>query len=152
MQINIKQPETVDEFKHYYQLRWTLLRAPWNQPEGSEVDALEDQCFHVMATTDSNEVIGVARLQYNNDSEAQIRYMAVAKALERKGIGRELMIAMERHAINLNYKEVILDARELAVGFYEKLGYTVVEKSYLLFGEIQHYRMKKKLIHSHAIR
>jgi hypothetical protein len=31
------------------------------------------------------------------------------------------------------------------VPFYRAIGYTIVAESYLLFGEIQHYRMKKAL-------
>lgn len=143
MCFHIKQPENEEEFKHYYHLRWQLLRAPWNQPEGSEVDDIEDQCFHVMAIDDNNEVIGVARLQFNSASEAQIRYMAVARTHERQGIGRALIRAMETRAIKTSHKKVILDAREPAVDFYKKFGYNVIEKSYLLFDEIQHFRMEK---------
>lgn len=143
MNFHIKQPETSEEFKNYYHLRWKLLRAPWYQPEGSEVDDLEDQCFHLIATTGTNEVIGVARLQFNTADEAQIRYMAVATEYERKGIGRQLVKAMESHAIDSHCKTIVLDARESAVDFYKKLGYQVVEKSYLLFDEIQHFQMRK---------
>jgi len=141
----IKQPETEDEFSHYYHFRWKQLRAPWNQPEGSEADEIEDQCFHLMAVDDSDIVIAVARLQYNSDSEAQIRYMAVAKKFERQGLGRKLIEAMQRQAKNSSHKIIVLDAREPAVGFYQKLGYKVVEKSYLLFDEIQHYKMEKEI-------
>ena len=37
------------------------------------------------------------------------------------------------------------EARENAVPFYKSLGYQIEQESYLLFGEIQHYRMKKAL-------
>ncbi len=145
MCFTIKQPQTEAEFKHYYHLRWLLLRAPWNQAEGSEVDEIEDRCFHVMAVDESNEVIGIARLQFNSNAEAQIRYMAVARAYEKKGIGSALIKTMEEHASYSNYQKIVLDARQPAVGFYQKLGYAVVEKSYLLFSEIQHFRMLKEL-------
>lgn len=145
MCFHIKQAETSEEFKDYYQLRWQLLRAPWHQPEGSEVDDLEDQCFHLIATTEANQVIGVARLQFNTAEEAQIRYMAVAKEHERKGIGRQLVTAMESHALNSSCKNIVLDARAGAVDFYKKLGYQLTEKSYLLFDEIQHFRMRKTI-------
>ncbi len=145
MCFTIKQPQTEAEFKHYYHLRWLLLRAPWNQAEGSEVDNIEDQCFHVMAVDEINNVIAVARLQFNSISEAQIRYMGVAREHERKGIGRKLVNAMEQHALNSSCKKIILHAREPAIGFYQKLGYKVIEKSYLLFDEIQHFRMIKDL-------
>ena len=145
MYFRIKQAETEDEFKRYYQLRWELLRAPWKQPQGSEVDDIEDQCFHLMAVDDKDKVIGVARLQYNSNTEAQIRYMAVAETSERKGIGRELVNTIEQHAKKSSHQLIILDAREEAVGFYQKSGYKITGKSYLLFDVIQHYRMVKAL-------
>jgi predicted GNAT family N-acyltransferase len=141
----IKQPKTEDEFKHYYHLRWKLLRAPWKQPEGSEIDDIEDQCFHVMALDSDDNVIAVARLQFNSDTEAQIRYMAVAESHERHGIGSALIKAMETHAAASACRTIVLDAREPAVGFYQKLGYRITGKSYLLFNEIQHFRMIKNL-------
>ncbi len=145
MCFTIKQPETEEAFKHYYHLRWQLLRSPWNQPEGSEVDDMEDLCFHLMAVDNSNQIIGVARLQFNSDSEAQIRYMAVAKLYQGKGIGRELVKALEQRVDHSSCKNIVLDAREPAIGFYLKLGYRIIEKSYLLFDEIQHFRMIKEL-------
>ena len=153
MCICIKHPETEEEFKHYYHLRWKILRAPWHQPEGSEIDDIEDLCFHVMAVksnSDSNninsdEILAVARLQFNTDKQAQIRYMAVDKSHERQGIGRQLINSMEKHAKDSGCKQIILDAREPAINFYKKLGYQVIEKTYLLFDDIQHYRMLKIL-------
>jgi predicted GNAT family N-acyltransferase len=145
MIFTIKQPHTREEFKHYYHLRWQLLRAPWNQAEGSEVDDIEDQCFHLMAVDKNDEVVAVARLQFNSKTEAQIRYMAVARAYEKHGIGRVMIKTMEEHASYSHCQKIVLDAREPAIGFYQKLGYEVVKKSYLLFGEIQHFRMIKML-------
>ena len=144
MTFSIKQPESPEEFKHYYALRHRILRAPWGEPEGSEVDNIEDQCFHVMVI-DDEKVVGVGRLQYNTVEQAQIRYMAVDAAYEGHGIGRMIVNALEQEAANNNISMVVLDAREPAVGFYRKLGYQLETKSYLLFGEIQHYRMKKSL-------
>lgn len=144
MPVTIKQPESPEEFKQYYRLRWRILRAPWGEPEGSEVDEIEDQCFHIMAT-DNQQVVGVARLQYNSTAEAQIRYMAVDSTYEGNGIGRMMADALERAARQRNIDTLILDAREPAVGFYQQLGYSVEARSYVLFNEIQHYRMKKQL-------
>ncbi len=140
----IKQPQTEAEFKHYYKLRWQLLRAPWNQPEGSETDDIEDSCFHVMAV-DNEKVIGIARLQFNSDDEAQLRYMAVSPCYQKQGIGRALIKALEQRAKKSSHKKIILHAREPAINFYKNLGYQVIEKSYRLFDEIQHFHMSKKL-------
>ena len=144
MTITIKQPQSPEEFRQYYALRYRILRAPWGEPEGSEIDDIEDNCFHLMVLA-NDEVAGVGRLQHNDGGEAQIRYMAVDKKYERNGIGRMIVDALEQEALNNNIGTVVLDAREPAVGFYQKLGYYVESKSYLLFGDIQHYRMKKSL-------
>lgn len=145
MPVTIKQPETSEEFAQYFDLRWRVLRAPWQQPVGSEKDSLEDSCHHIMACDDNNNVIGVGRLQFNSDDEAQIRYMAVDSNHNKKGVGRKIVSALEAIALENDCTNIILDAREPAVGFYEKLGYTVTEKTYLLFDCIQHFRMQKAL-------
>ena len=117
----IKQPESPEEFKSYFNLRYRILRAPWGEPEGSEVDEMEDQCFHIIAM-DNQKTIAVGRLQYNSADEAQIRYMAVEKEYEGNGIGRMIVNALEQQAREKNAGTVILDASEPAVGFYQTLG------------------------------
>ena len=107
----VRQPETKAEFKDYYHLRWKLLRAAWHQPEGSEVDDIETNCFHVIAidTEDTdNRIIGVARLQFNSDNEAQIRYMAVSPVHERQGVGRSIISYMEDHAMRTGHNDIVL--------------------------------------------
>lgn len=139
----IKQPETEKEFEAYYELRWQVLRKPWQQPRGSEKDELENKSFHIMACDENNKVIGVGRLHFNNETEAQIRYMAVATEHEKQNIGTLILEALEKHAKENSGKTIVLHARENALGFYKKKGYELLEKSHLLFGSIQHYRMFK---------
>jgi len=140
----IKLIDSDDEFKQYYNLRWRILRKPWDQPEGSEKDKLEDACIHIIAK-DDEIVIGIGRLQFNSKDEAQIRYMAIEPEHERQGIGKQIVAALEKQARDKNRTTIILDAREPAVGFYENLGYLKREKTYLLFNSIQHYRMGKPI-------
>ncbi len=140
----IKQAHSKDEFAQYYNLRWRILRKPWNQPEGSEKDELDDACRHIIAKEDET-VIGIGRLQFNSKNEAQIRYMAIEPEYERQGIGKQIVAALEKQARDKNRTTIILDAREPAVGFYEELGYLKKEKTHLLFNKIQHYRMIKTI-------
>lgn len=44
----VKQPKTKEDFEKYYDLRYRILRKPWNQPRGSEKDELEKESFHIM--------------------------------------------------------------------------------------------------------
>ena len=142
----ITEPHTPAEFSSYYRLRWEVLRKPWNQPRGSETDSAEDQAIHAMAVSDGNEVLGVSRLQFNTADTAQIRYMAVHPEAQGQGIGRELLVYLEKKAAGQGATRIILDARENALEFYKKNGYQLLEKGHLLYGEIQHYKMEKHLL------
>lgn len=140
----VRRPETPFEWQQYYELRWQVLRRPWNQPEGSEKDEREDECWH-RAVFCGSRIAGVARIQMNSIFEAQIRYMAVDPEFRGRGIGRLLVDSLEGVAREQGAEKIVLDARSEAVGFYLVLGYQVVGDSYLLFDTIQHYRMEKVL-------
>ncbi|MCW8855102.1 MAG: GNAT family N-acetyltransferase, partial [Gammaproteobacteria bacterium] len=99
---------------------------------------------HLMAI-EKNKAIGVARLQFINETTAQLRYMAVDKDAEGHGTGRSIIEAMETYARNHNVSTIMLHARENAVEFYKKTGFKTEEKSYLLFDCIQHYKMTKTI-------
>jgi N-acetylglutamate synthase-like GNAT family acetyltransferase len=141
--MEIREPRTKEEWDTYYHLRWKVLRQPWNQPLGTERDTLEDQAKHFAAFEEAN-IIGVGRLDHVDFGVCQIRFMAVQPSCQSKGIGANLMNTMEQDAWNSGAIEIILHARAQALGFYEKLGYVCIEPSHLLFGEIQHFLMKKK--------
>lgn len=141
---NIIVPITEADFKKYYMFRWNLLRKPWAQPLGSEKDLLENESVHRMAVI-NNKVIAVGRLHYVDKTTAQVRYMAVDKTFEKQGIGKAIYSSLEQAAKENKCKTIILQAREKAVGFYEKQGYKIIKPSHLLFNEIQHYEMTKTL-------
>ena len=141
--MRIIEPSTPDEFQHYYGLRWKILRAPWKQPRGSEQDELEHSSSHLMVIDNHEVVIGVGRLHFNSICEAQIRYMAVALAQQRKGVGLLLLNALERRAVDLGAARIVLDARENALRFYRKQGYEVEGPGHTLFNSIPHVKMKK---------
>ena len=46
----LTRPVSPDQWQAYYQLRWQVLRAPWQQTPGSEQDELEAQAHHFMLT------------------------------------------------------------------------------------------------------
>jgi len=139
----IRSPYTPEEWDEYYQLRYDVLRAPWNQPVGSERNEGDETALH-FACFEENTIIGVGRLDYMSATIAQVRFMAVAGNRQGEGIGKKLMLHMEEIAIASGRTLLILHAREIALPFYQKLGYMTTEKSHLLFGEIQHYLMSKK--------
>ena len=53
---HLRSPATPDEWQRYYHLRWQILRAPWQQPPGSERDDLEAQAYHLMLLTEQGDI------------------------------------------------------------------------------------------------
>jgi N-acetylglutamate synthase-like GNAT family acetyltransferase len=143
----LKSPESDAEWEAYFQLRWRILRAPWQQIRGTEKDEAEyhNNTFHAMALDNQGNILGVARLHFLTQNIAQIRYMAVAENAQRLGLGSKLIEYLENIAKAKNATKIILQARENALSFYEKQNYVVVEKSFLMYNQIQHFLMEKEI-------
>ena len=144
MEIEIRCPNTEIEWEEYYDLRYRILREPWKQPRGSERNEGDSTGIH-LAYFDQGKITGIIRLDQSDEFIGQIRFMAVESKMQGKGIGEKLMREMEKNAFNRGDKKIILHAREVALGFYEKLGYKLIKKSHNLFEAIQHYLMEKEL-------
>lgn len=150
--MQVTSPTNEAEYAACFELRWRLLRAPWNQPRGSEQDDREADSIHVMAITKNAVITGVGRLHFNSISEAQIRYMAVSTSHQRQGIGTRILAALEDRARQLGASVIVLDARETALGFYTRHGYTPTGPGDMLFNRIAHIRMQKRLTDRHPVR
>src|SRR5690242_7663242 len=68
-------PRSKIDWEKYYDLRWRVLRAPWNQPRGSEKDDREAESQHLMILGPNAEAVAAGRLHFNSAAEAQVRYM-----------------------------------------------------------------------------
>lgn len=144
MNVRICEPRTDDEFNHYYELRWIVLRKPWKQPRGSEKDDFEKNSTHIMACI-GKEIVGVGRIHLKSKETMQIRYMAVKENYRNKGIGSHILKELENRAKIKRIKHIILNARENAIQFYIKNGYSIIGKGDTLFDSIHHWTMQKDL-------
>jgi predicted GNAT family N-acyltransferase len=142
--VEAREPRGDTEWAAYYELRWRILRAPWQQ-QGPERDETDDISIHRVVCDRHGRVLAVGRLHRVDDNTGQIRFMAVDTDQQRRGYGTLLLRALEQAALDQGLETVILQARENAVPFYLGHEYRVVEKSFLLFGEIQHYLMSRQL-------
>lgn len=142
---SIRSPQTPHELQQYYDLRWRILRAPWQQPQGSERDEYDAGAIHAMAIDCDGNVIGVARLHQFAIATAQIRYMAVEKEMRKRGIGKALLDYLEEQARQIGIHVIELNAREQCIGFYSKQGYITTGPGPILYGEIRHQKMQKQL-------
>lgn len=144
MSFELRSPEGPDEFDQYYDLRWRILRAPWQQPRGSEQDEWEDEAVHVAAFI-SGKLVGTGRLHRTADDRAQIRYMAVEESYRGQGIGGAVYQFLEAEARKANIKCIHVHARLPALDFYKQMGFNITGEGPTLFDSIQHKIMEKEL-------
>jgi predicted GNAT family N-acyltransferase len=144
--VKIIEPSSPEDYQRYYHLRWKILRSPWKQPRGSEKDELELSSHHLMIVADNQTVIAVGRLHFNSIREAQLRYMAVDTAQQRRGAGQLLLQALEHKAAELGAKYIVVEAREHALRFYHKQGYQAEGPGHTLFNTIPHIKMRKNIV------
>ena len=60
-------------------------------------------------------------------------------------LGKLMLKELESYAFNMSLESIYLNSRESAVEFYIKNGYKIIEKSHLLFGNLQHWLMEKNI-------
>ncbi|HJN83333.1 MAG: GNAT family N-acetyltransferase [Verrucomicrobiota bacterium] len=143
--MEIRSPETDTEFEAYYDLRWRVLRQPWGQSPGSERDELDDDATHVAGYDEVKGLVCVGRLHAVETGVGQVRYMAVEEPLRGRGLGQAVLNELERLGKRQGMSVIVLDAREAAVGFYRRNGYEAVDEGHVLFGEVRHSKMRKRL-------
>ena len=106
--------------------------------------------FHLGAYINSI-LVGVVTILYqrnkllSNERQYQLRGMAVIESYQKMGIGKELVLAAENLVKEKSGSLVWMNARLLAVPFYEKLGYSVFGLKFNIPKVGEHYSMKKTL-------
>jgi predicted GNAT family N-acyltransferase len=141
--IEIRTPETTQEWDAYYALRYEVLRKPLEQPLGSERNEGDASGMH-FALYEDGILRAIARLDQAEPAIAQVRFVAVEQSIQGKGYGRMIMEAVEMASRQRGDVKMILHARDYAVEFYKKQDYTLLGESYKLFGVLQHYLMEKE--------
>lgn len=125
-------------------LRYYILRKPWDKPKHTATDELEEQSINAYIE-DQGNIIACGRLQNNGNGIGQIRYMAVDNNFQGKGLGKLILNKLEQEAQAIGIDTIELQARENAVMFYKANGYAVKETSFKLWDIIQHYLMTKSI-------
>ncbi|OYQ33147.1 GNAT family N-acetyltransferase [Flavobacterium cyanobacteriorum] len=100
---------------------------------------------------DDDNLGGVASLfkavnpAFKEERQLQLRGMAVLPAYRNKGFGEKLVQAAEAYAISGGTGLIWFNAREAAVGFYEKMGYKKTGARFVIQDIGPHYVMYKIL-------
>jgi GNAT superfamily N-acetyltransferase len=119
-----------------------LIEAVGRHEDCRDFDFPEKDIY--ISAFDGDLLIGSAIITPLDEHTVQMRQMAVHEDYQKKGIGRKIGIEFERIVKQKGYSKIILHAREVAVPFYETLGYTLSSDVFYEI-EIPHYEMRKTL-------
>lgn len=134
------------EYKESLKIRDEVLRIPWNRSILEDDLSLEKSTDILIGGFIKNKLEGVIVLHPLNDEKIQIKYLAIYEENRGLGIGKSLVLESENYSIKNNYIKIVLESRDTALKFYEKLGYTVIGKPFLPdFVPIIHIPMEKKI-------
>lgn len=142
MEIKIIEHNSPD-YKKMVALRDKILRKPLGL-QFSPIDLAREKDNILILAEENGLAAGCCMLVRESDKIIRLKQMAVDNTLQKHGVGSMLVGFCEELAVNNGYTQILLHAREAAMGFYEKLGYTA-------FGErfeevnIPHFAMLKDL-------
>src|SRR4051794_6790538 len=124
----VKKAITQEQLNAVIQLRYLILRKPWDQPIDTATDTLEETSINAFIEDNPGNVIACGRLQENEHKTGQVRYMAVDQTYQGKGLGKSVLDYLEAQAKKIGLQKIELQARENALEFYKRRGYAVKEK------------------------
>mgnify|MGYP000008055385 FL=1 len=124
-------------------LRENILRIPLGKKLSHNDTRDDDQQLHFGMFNESNLVACVV-IKPLNQSQVRLRQMAVCNDYQGQNIGRTLINETEITLQQKGFNNIELNARKVALGFYETLGY-VTEGDYFLENGIEHIKMRKRL-------
>lgn len=131
------------EYDQMIKLRSEILRKPLHLSfEKDELD--REKSDILIAAFEDDKMLGCCLLTKIDKDAVRLRQMAVQNNLQGKGIGASMMNYAENIARDNGYRKMIMHARKTAIGFYEKLGYSLVGNEFTEVS-IPHLVMEKKL-------
>lgn len=125
-------------------LRHEVLRVPLGLAFTVDQLASESDSFHLAAFDQEGHILGCLMLTPHADGEIQMRQVAVRPAMQGTGLGRALVGEAERKAREQGFTPMMLHARDKAIGFYERLGYSREGDLFVEVG-IVHQQMSKSI-------
>jgi ribosomal protein S18 acetylase RimI-like enzyme len=131
-----------DEYRLECGLRNDVLRKPLGLSLTVEELAKEEDHLHFgLFEPDDNLVACVVAVKLS-PIDARIRQMAVSPIHQRRGLGKRIMNELEANLRSRGFTNLVLHARASAVGFYKKLGYSVIGDEFIDV-TVAHFRMVK---------
>lgn len=135
----------VADLEKAFSIRKEVFVEEQHVPIEEEIDAydtLDGECEHVLLTKDG-QAVGTGRVRLVDDY-GKIQRVAIRLTERKHGYGKVIIQKLEELAAARGATKAKLDAQVHAIGFYEKLGYTVQSDVFMDAG-IEHVLMTKSL-------
>jgi len=134
----VKKLGTRRELNKAFSIRLRVFVGEQGVPREIELDSDDRRAIHYLAFI-GDRAVGTTRVLIQR-GEAKIGRMAVLKSYRGRGVGRALL----RRAVSLarknDVKAIILHAQVPVIGFYEKMGFRCVGRTFAEAG-IPHRKM-----------
>jgi predicted GNAT family N-acyltransferase len=131
------------EYQQMINLRNDILRKPLGL-QFTEEELVKEANDILIGAFDDDRILACCMLTAIDKEKIRLRQMAVHNSLQGKGIGATMMNFAENVAHDRGYRIMTMHARKSALGFYEKLGYSVYGDEFVEV-TIPHVEMQKKL-------
>lgn len=141
MKFQYKLVKTIPEIIEAIRLRIRVFHKEQNVSPLIDLDEGDKDAYHFIALQ-GKKIIGAGRARIL-DKKAKIERMAIDKILRDKGIGKGLTKFIINFLKKKNISNIYLNAQYYVKGFYEKLGFKAVGKTFYEAG-IKHVKMVYK--------
>jgi GNAT superfamily N-acetyltransferase len=135
------------EVARTHAVRNRVLRPGWD-PDAVRYEGDDrDDARHFAVENDAGEVVAVATFLPAGPGEHHLRYMAVDDRVQGNGVGRLLLATATEQLRAAGATRLWCDARDTALGFYERLGWRVTGPGFI-HGELHlpHHPMELLLL------
>ncbi len=137
--IKTRNPEYLQECM----LRWEVQHKPLGVPPDPSLFPEDENSLHLVAM-EGKEVVGCVIFHPTEVGSGEMEPLTISETYRGVGFGRKLIQALEQALIKRGINEVMLFAREEAIGFYHDLGYHLESQKINKYG-VTHVAMKKML-------
>lgn len=132
------------QYQEMVALRMEILRTPLGLTFSP--DELEKEKKDLLiGAYEEDKLLACCILTPLSKSSYKLRQMAVHQKMQKLGIGAAMLHFAENLARDAGFTNIIINARTTAIGFYEKMGYSIHGHAFTEVG-LPHVEMRKKLI------
>lgn len=129
----LRATETWQQAGAYY-VRIQAMARQYHITLREEFDAHDGSDTKYIVLLDGDFPVATCRLYGLEAGRVMLGRVVVLPEYRGRGLGRRVVEEAEQWARELGFETAVLESRDVAVGFYEKLGYTA-DRSRVIHGE-----------------